>query len=162
MKVRLFLVLVLILILVAPAFALFHTPPPSTYQSPASGSSVVVIAREDYIYARVILTIQPDGQNQTATLTFPNATAVTITNRQTETIVLPNTIYFSTYDTGIYGDGYHVYGNQPLDVSLLTGENATNFLTSYSGPVPLQGIRLYYVAVDGEAMISTQVLAVSL
>ena len=164
MKFRLLLVLILILILVAPTLALFHAPPPSVYQTTASGgSSVVVIAREDYVYARVVVTIQPDGLNQTAAITFPNGTAVTITNKWTETIVLPNTIYFSPENNGIDGPGYHVYGSQPLDVEFLSGQNATNFLgPSQPSQVPVKGIDVYYIAIDGQAMVTTQVLGVSL
>jgi hypothetical protein len=161
MRIRWLLVLVLILILIAPTLTLFQSPPPYSYQTSASGSSVVVIAKEDYVYARVLITIQPDGINQMATVTFPNGTSTTITGSHTESIVLPNTIYYTFSDVATSGEGYFVSGGHPLDVTVLTGENATNFLL-FDAPVPISGIHVFHLVVDGAVMVQTQVLGVSL
>jgi len=163
MRTRWVLVLVLILLLVAPTLTLFQSPPPSFYQTGDSGSSVLVIAREDYVYVRVLVTIQPDGVNQSASVTFPNGTSTTVQGAaRTESIVLPNTVYYTFEDVGTSGEGYTVFGNHPLDVAFLTGQNATEFLTYDAAPVPAKGIHVFYLVIDGAAMVSTRVLGVSL
>ncbi len=162
MRIRWLLVLILILVLIAPTLSLFQSPAPSFYQTGASGSSVIVIAKEDYVYARVQITIQPNSLNQSATVTFPNGTSTNIEGSRTESIVLPNTIYYTFEGVGTSGEGYSVYGNHPLDVSLLSGQNATQFLTYNAALVPAKGIHVFYLVIDGEAMVSISVLGVSL
>jgi len=163
MRVRWLLVLILILVLVAPTLSLFQSPQPSFYQTGNSGTSVLVIAKEDYVYARVLITIQPDGVNQSASVTFPNGTSTTIQGvTRTETIVLTNTIYYTFEDVGTSGEGYSVYGNHPLDASVLTGQNATDFLTYNAILVPIKGIHVFYLVINGAAMVSVRVLGVSL
>lgn len=162
MKIRGLLVLVLVLTLLAPTLTLFQAPPPALYQTSASGSSVIVIAKEDYVYARVLIMIQPDGLNQTSTLTFPNGTSITIEGPRTESIVLPNIIYYTLEDVGTSGEGYSVLGSHPLDVSVLSGQNATNFLLFDSAQVPFKGIHVFYLVINGAAMVQTSVLGMSL
>ncbi|MGA2665498.1 MAG: hypothetical protein ABSF83_11180 [Nitrososphaerales archaeon] len=164
MRVRWLLVLVLILLLVAPTLTLFQSPPPSFYQTGGSGTSVLVVAKEDFVYARVLVTIQPDGVNQSVSVTFPNGTSTTIQEgaARTETFVLPNTIYYTFRDVATSGEGYSVSGGQPLDVVVLTGQNATEFLTFDDATVPIQGIHVFYFAINGAAMVSTRVLGASL
>ncbi len=162
MRIRWLLVLILILVLIAPTLSLFQAPAPSFYQTGGSGSSVIVIAKEDYVYARVQITIQPNGLNQTATVRFPNGTSTTIGGSHTETIALPNTIYYTFMDVGTGGEGYSVSGNHPLDVSFLGGQNATQFLTYNDALVPAKGIHVFYLVIDGAAMVSIRVLGVSL
>ena len=123
---------------------------------------VIIIAKEDYVYARALITIQPDGLNQSVSVTFPNGTSTTIEGLRTESIVLPNTIYYTFVDVGTSGEGYSVYGNHPLDVTFLSGQNATNFLTYNSSLVPAKGIHVFYLVIDGSAMVSVRVLGVSL
>lgn len=112
---------------------------------------------------RVLITIQPDGVNQSASVTFPNGTSTTIQGvTRSESIVLPNTIYYTFEDVGTSGEGYSVYGNHPLDASVLTGQNATDFLTFNAIPVPIKGIHVFYLVINGAAMVSVRVLGVSL
>ncbi len=163
MRIRWLLVLILVLVLVIPSLSLFQSPVPVSYHTgDASGSSVIIIAKEDYVYARALITIQPDGLNQSVSVTFPNGTSTTIEGLRTESIVLPNTIYYTFVDVGTSGEGYSVYGNHPLDVTFLSGQNATNFLTYNSSLVPAKGIHVFYLVIDGSAMVSVRVLGVSL
>ena len=162
MRIRWLLVLILVLLVVAPTLSLFQSPIPVSYQAPESGSSVIIIAKEDYVYARVLITIQPNGLNQSASVTFPNGTSTTIQGSHTESIVLPNTIYYTFEDVGTSGEGYSVYGNHPLDVSFLSGQNATNFLTFNASLVPAKGIHVFYLVIDGAVMVSVRALGVSL
>jgi hypothetical protein len=162
MRIRWLLVLILILILIAPTLSLFQSPVPISYETGPSGSSVLVIAKEDYVYARVLVTIQPNGLNQSVSVTFPNGTSTTIQGSHTESIVLPNTIYYTSEDVGTSGEGYSVYGNHPLDVSFLSGQNATDFLMFNAILVPFKGIHVFYFVIDGPAMVSVRALGVSL
>jgi hypothetical protein len=47
-------------------------------------------------------------------------------------------------------------------VTVLTGENATNFLDFDTSQTPANGIHVFYLVVDGAAMVQTRVLGVSL
>jgi len=170
MKIRGLMVLILILVLVTPTLSLFQSSPPDNYQTGPSGNSVVIIAKEDYVYARVLVTIQPDlgiGQNP-VTVTFPNGTSVAITDSRTETIVLPNTVYYTfssdrfPSEVSASGQGFSVSSGHPLDVSLQSGQNATEFLTYASSPVPIEGIHVFYLVINGTAEVQLQALGVSL
>jgi hypothetical protein len=164
MKIRGLMVLILILILVAPTLSLFQSGPPDNYQTGVSGRSVVIIAKEDFMYARVLITIQPDfgiGQNP-VTVTFPNGTSVAITDSQTETVVLPNTVYYTFSSVAASGQGFSVSSGHPLDVSLQSGQNATQFLILASSPVPIEGIHVFYMLINGTAEVRLQALGVSL
>ena len=158
------MVLILVLIVVTPTLTLFQGAPPVSYQTGISGSSVVVIAKEDYVYARVLLTIQPDsgeGANS-VTVTFPNGTSVAITGSRTESIVLPNSIYYSFSSVAASGQGFSVSSGHPLDVSLQSGQNATDFLQFGSAQVPIGGIHVFHLLIDGFATVEVQALGASL
>jgi hypothetical protein len=164
MKIRGLMVLILILVLVAPTLSLFQSSPPDNYQAGISGNSVVIIAKEDYVYARVLITIQPDlgiGENP-VTVTFPNGTSIAITGSQTEAIVLPNTVYYSFSSVTTDGQGFSVSSGHPLDVSLQSGQNATQFLLYASSPVPIEGIHVFHLLINGTAEVQLQALGVSL
>jgi len=164
MKIRGLMVLILILILVAPTLSLFQSSPPDNYQTGVSGNSVVIIAKEDYVYARILITIQPDlgiGENPVM-VTFPNGTSIAITGSQTEAIVLPSTVYYSFSSVETSGQGFSVSSGHPLDVSLQSGQNATQFLLFSSSPVPIQGIHVFHLLINGTAEVQLQALGVSL
>jgi hypothetical protein len=160
-KIRGLLVLVIILIVIAPTLSLFETSPPSDYQT-LSGNSVIVVAKEDYVYARVLITIQPDfglGGNP-VTLTYPNGTISTVTGARTESIAFPNTEYYTFSSNGAGGPGYVVSSAHPLYVALLTGQNATEFLEDENSD--FQGVSVFHVLINGTASFELQELGVSL
>jgi hypothetical protein len=165
MKIRGLMVLVLILVLVTPTLSLFQSTAPVSYQTGASGgSSVIIIAKEDYVYARVLITIQPDSgyAGNVVTMTFPNGTTIAITGPHTEAIVLPNTIYYSFSSVAAGGQGFSVSSGHPLDVSLQSGQNATDFLLYGSSQVPIEGIHVFSLLINGTATVEVQELGVSL
>ena len=68
----------------------------------------------------------PAGENQTSTLTFPNGTSATLQGVRTVSRVSPTRFYYTFSSVGVAGQGFSVFGSHPLDVNVLTGQNATD------------------------------------
>jgi len=169
MKLRGLLLLLLLLAVLLPMTSAFHYASVPNFGYAGIGSSVVVVAKEDYIYARIQIVVQPlenntnvlihGGLAQTVGFTYPNGTTVTVTRPTTFTIILPNSAFFGeavSWETGQISIGP---GN-PLGISVLTGQNATAFdMTKLSPP---QGVEITQCSVSGDYDLSVQALGVSL
>src|ERR1035438_826746 len=100
MKLRGLLVLLLLLAIMLPLTTLFQSTNVPESGHAGIGNSIVVVAKENYVYARVQIVVQPlnvlvqGGQIQPAMFTFPNGTSVTVTKPTTFTIILPNEVFF--------------------------------------------------------------------
>lgn len=161
MNVRGLLVLVVILILVSPSLLLFLSVPSTQYQSGVAGNSVIVIAKEDYVYVRVLITIQPN-MGTPVQFTFPNGTSTLIPYGgayQTETVVLPNTVFYSFSSNSAAGPGYDVSPSHALDISF---QNSTAIPVSGALNEEISGIHVFEVLINGSAFVSVQALGVSL
>ncbi|MGP8125910.1 MAG: hypothetical protein ACLQEQ_08650 [Nitrososphaerales archaeon] len=164
MKLKGLLLLLLLLAVLLPLTAIFQSASVTETGYAGIGNSVVVVAKESYVYARVQILVQPlvnntnvvvyGGQIQPARFTFPNGTSVTVTKPTTFTIVLSNDAFIGAPATWATGPGYTVSPGSPLSVQVLSGQNAT------SNSIP--GIDMFHYTVSGDYELSVQALGVSL
>jgi hypothetical protein len=164
MKLRGLLVLLLLLAIMLPLTTLFQSTNVPESGHAGIGNSIVVVAKENYVYARVQIVVQPlnvlvqGGQIQPAMFTFPNGTSVTVTKPTTFTIILPNEVFFMPSSVGAAGPGYNVDSGQPLSVQVLNDQNATSIPTI--GGIPEIDVVQY--TVSGDYQLSVLALGVSL
>jgi hypothetical protein len=168
MKLRGLLPLLLLLAILLPLTTLFQSTSVSESGHAGIGNSVVVVAKENYVYARVQIVVQPlengtnvivhGGPTLPVTFTFPNGTSVKVTKPTTFTIILSNEVFFTLGSVGAGGPGYNVGPGQPLSVEVLNDQNATS--NSIIGGIP--GIDILQYAVSGDYQLSVSALGVSL
>jgi len=171
LRVRTVLILLLILALILPISYSFY--PSAGYGfafQNGTTPSVVLVLKESYILARVQITIDPQvgvqvrSQNGTtitlspsASVQFENDTTVILTNPETFSFVLPNTVTFSLVRAGTSGPGFNIDASNPIAGTVLTG-NDTQDLGGWQG---LTGIDTFYLKVTGYAQVSFTALGVS-
>jgi hypothetical protein len=167
MRGRNLLVLLLILVvLLAAQWQFSSLTPGTTYVTPGSGTSVLVVAKANYVFARLHVEVQAFGsspygnQSQPVTLTFPNGTEVQITGTREFDMVLTNSVYYTFTSFGASGGGYSVSSSEPLSVDFLTGQNATSALTF--APSGIEGIDVYQFLITGDALIQVNCMWVRL
>jgi hypothetical protein len=96
MKIPGLLALVLLLLVLSSSLSLFVVPNQVFNQVSGGAPSLVVFGKQDYVYARVQLTITPFlAGNQQLSIYLPDGTSRQITSTTTINIVYPNTIYYS-------------------------------------------------------------------
>jgi len=166
-KIKGLLILLLVLALLLPLSSLFHTASVPSAESIGIGQNVIVVAKEDNVFARVSITVQPlvngsgvieyGGPFHPGVITFQNGTSITVTTPRTFLITLPNTglvVLGGTYASGL---GYDVSPSNPLSLQVLSDQNATLLL---GGPIP--GIQVYEFTLTGDIQFSAQALGVVL
>jgi len=171
MKIRTMLILVLVMILIAPILSSFYFTQFEgfSYQTGTSSGSVLVVMKEDYIYARVQVTISPyqnvvlESQNgttkevsETVTLQFENGTTRTISSQTTLSFILPNSVVLSLTRAGVGGPGFSVDPSNPIAGSLLTG----NDTQALPGLIGISGIDTFYLLINGDAQVSVAALGI--
>ncbi len=151
--------MLLVLLIMLPALSIFHAVSTSSPVFTGSqGQSYVLVAKEDYVYARVYLQVEPAG-NGSVGVDF-DGTSYSINRTTTLTFVLANQIYYSFSQNGVAGEGYQVSSSEPLALGSITGPNATEGL--YLQAVPAQGVHLYWITIRGLALVSVQAFGISL
>jgi hypothetical protein len=168
MRLRGLLLLLLLLAILLPLTTLFQSTNVPESGHAGIGNSVVVVAKENYVYARVQIVVQPlengtnvivsGGQTQPVTFTFPNGTSVMVTKSTTFTIILSNEVFFTLGSVSAGGPGYNVGPAQPLSVQVADNQNATS--NSIIGGIP--GIDILQYTVSGDYQLSVSALGVSL
>jgi hypothetical protein len=168
MKLRGLLLLLLLLAILLPLTTLFQSTNVPESGHAGIGNSVVVVARENYVYARVQIVVQPlengtnviisGGQTQPVTFTFPNGTSVIVTKPTTFTFILSNEVFFTLGSVSAGGPGYNVGPAQTLSVQVVDNQNAT--ASSIIGGIP--GIDILQYTVSGDYQLSVSALGVSL
>lgn len=167
MKLRGLLLLLLLLAILIPLTSLFQSASVPEFGYSGIGNSVVVVAKENYVYARVQITVQPfvNGTNlmvygggiQPALFTFPNGTSVTVTKPTTFTIILSNEAFIGQASSAS-GPGYDISPGSPLSVQVLSNQNATS--NSIIGGMP--GISIFQYTLSGDYELSVQAFGMSL
>lgn len=167
MKLKGLLLLLLLLALLFPLSTLFSSASVPDSQYVGIGNSVVVVAKENYVYARVEITVQPLANNtgvvvvgeplEPVILTLPNGTAIKVTKDTTYTFILPNGV-LSNPAVGAAGPGYDVSPSSPLSVQFVSGQSAT--YAEIGGPIP--GINIIQYTLSGDYGVSVSALGVSL
>lgn len=167
MKLKGLLLLLLLLALLLPLTSLFTSTniPESGYAG--IGNSVVVVAKESYVYARVQIEVQPfanntnvvvyGGQIEPTRFTFPNGTSVMVKRATTFVVILINTAFIG-YTSSASGLGYSITRSTPLSVQVLSGQNSTSI--PVLGNIP--GIDIFQYAVSGDYELSVQVFGMAL
>jgi hypothetical protein len=167
-KLRGLLLLLLLLAILLPLTSMFHSVsvPQSGYVG--IGNSVVTVAKENYVFARVQIYVQPlvnntnvvvhGGQLQPVRFTYSNGTSVMVTQPTTFTIILSNTAWIGELAPQAVGPDYNVSPGSPLSVQVLSGQNATSSLAV--GGVP--GIDMFQYTLSGDYEFSVQALGMSL
>jgi len=168
MKLRGLLLLLLLLAILLPLTTLFQSKNVPESGHAGIGNSVVVVAKENYVFARVQIVVQPlengtnvivhGGQTQPVTFTFPNGTSVMVTKPTTFTFILSNEVFFTIGSVGAGGPGYNLGPGQPLSVQVVDNQNATS--NSIIGGIP--GIDILQYTVSGDYQLSVSALGVSL
>ena len=166
MKLKGLLLLLLLLAILLPVTTMFSSASVLGPPSLGIGSSVVVIAKESYVYVRVELVVQPLVNNTNLvvhggtlvppTLTFPNGTTVVVTEPTTFTIILPNSVLIG-FAGEAEGPGYDVTYSQPVSLQILSNQNATSAPLS-SG---LPGLEIFQYTLTGDYEVSVSALGVS-
>jgi hypothetical protein len=167
MKLKGLLLLLLLLAIMLPLTSVFHSVSVSESGYSGIGNTVVVVAKESYVYARIQIVVQPfenntnvvvyGGQIQPVTFTYPNGTSTTVTQPRTFTVILSNEVFIDELAPGAGGPGYNVSPSNPLSVQVLSGQNAA------SGPaLGVSGIDMYQYTLTGDFELSVQALGVSL
>lgn len=174
MKLRGLLLLLLLLAILLPLGSLFHSADLPEAGYVGTGSLVVVVAKESYVYARLQIVVQPmengpqgipeasgaatQGLVQPTEFTFPNGTSVAVTQTTTFTIILSNNAFIGesvSWETGQIS----VSPGSPLSISVLNGQNATSSSAVLGQP---NGIDVFEYRVSGDYDLSAQALGVSL
>jgi hypothetical protein len=166
-KLKVLLLLLLLLAILLPLSSAFQSTNVSQFGYSGIGSSVLVVAKESNVYARIEMTVQPlvnntgvvvnGGSIQPVTLTFPNGTAITVTKTTTFNIILSDHGFFN-FGTYASGPGYDVSPSHSLSLQVLNGQNAT--FGSIIGGIP--GVDVSQYTLNGDYQLSVQALGVSL
>jgi hypothetical protein len=180
MKTKVVLGLVLLLVVLVASFNLFYVSPGSGNVTSTGAPILVVVAKQDYFYARVELTIHPYLiGNQQLTLRFPNGTVQSLTTVTTVDIVLPNSIYyrFGEVSSGAPActaigraepncvtlaapgtvEGCGTSSSEPIGFCVLSVANATaSYATEYA---PTDGIHAYQYLINGTGSADVEITA---
>jgi hypothetical protein len=167
MKTRGLLVLLLILAALIAATSAFQSASVPYASFAGTGQNVVVVAKEDYVFAKVLIEVQPlanesgvlvQGPSTPPTVTFPNGTSRTVTAAATFVLTIPNSaaIPFQAYSAS--GEGFSISPSSPVSVQFLSAVNST--VPAYYQGIP--GIHVFLYQFSGDATISVQVWGVSL
>jgi len=166
MKLKGLLVVLLILTLLLPLSSIFQSASIPYASFAGSGQNIVVVAKEDYVFARVVITVQPlaiapgvqiTGGSALPAITLPNGTTRQISAETTFVFTLPNSIVFPLIQSSASGPGYQVSPASPVSAQLLSGQNST---LGTDNSIP--GIHVYQYVLTGDATITVNVLGVSL
>ena len=165
MKLRGLFILLLVLAILLPVSSIFQSASVPYAAFSGTGQNVVVVAKEDYVFARVVINIEPfvNGSNVVVNggsilptaITFPNGTTRQVPVATTFVLTLPNSavLPFSGYSAS--GPGYRVSPATPVSAQILEGQNSTTGLD-----LP-PGIHVYQYVVTGDAEVTVQVLGMS-
>jgi hypothetical protein len=166
MKLKGLLVVLLILAILLPLSSIFQSASIPYASFAGSGQNVVVVAKEDYVFAKVVITVQPlastpnvqvTGGSVLPAITFPNGTTRQVPADTTFVLTLPNTAVFPFLQGSASGPGYQVSPGTPVSVQLLSGQNST---LAIDNSIP--GIHVFQYVLTGDATITVNVLGVSL
>jgi len=166
MKLKGLLVVLLVLTVLLPLSFIFQSASIPYASFAGSGQNVVIVAKEDYVFARVVITVQPlasapgvqiSGGSVFPAITFPNGTTRQVPVTTTFVFTLPNSMVFPLGQSSASGPGYQVSPESPVSAQLLSGQNST---LGIDNSIP--GIHVYQYLLTGDATISVNVLGVSL
>lgn len=150
-------VLLALVVIVASQVAVLSSFQSINTNTPASGSTAVVISKASYASLRVEISII--SQSKTTTLIFPNGTQIEIpaVNHYKFSVILPS----SGPSIGSFSsqlEGSNISDNHPIDVEFLS--NSTVFQNSYYSidwkAQPYSRISVYWFTLQGNAMVSIQ------
>jgi hypothetical protein len=166
MKIRGLLILLLVLAILLPLSSMFQSASVPYAAFAGTGQNVVVVAKEEYVFARVVITVQPlanvsnvqtsGGPLPTPSITFPNGTTRQVPATTTFILTLPNSASFPLQYSAS-GPGFQVSPGTPVSAQILSGENSTLGVN-----LQVPGIQVYQYILTGDAEISVHVLGVSL
>jgi len=164
-KVRGLLVVILVLAILLPISSIFQSAYLPSVAFAGIGQNVVVVAKEDNVYARLLLTVQPLGNEsnvtvvggsfQPPTLVFPNGTSRQVNSTTTFSMTLPNRVVFLFGAVSASGPGFSLSPSSPISVQFLGNQN----FTSFPG-VSIPGVEVFPFTISGDAQITAQLLGV--
>lgn len=136
----------------------------NSYDLSTFNRSLIVISKQEYVYARVDVTIGlpvsvATGQPVHVTLIFPNGTQTNITADYRAQLVFPsNGNFFGNAAEG--GMGVNISQDHPLDAEVVSNISSMN-LSPNGTPVSglyssLYGIQVYWIEVVGQAEVTIQ------
>ena len=167
MKLRGLLVVLLVLAVLLVASTSFQSASVPYASFAGIGQNVVVVAKENYVFARVAITVQPlasvanvniTGGSVLPSITFPNGTTLQVPVTTTFVLTLPNSVIFPFLSqSGASGPGFQISPSSPLSAQLLSDQNST---LGVDNSIP--GIQVYQYILTGDATISVYVSGVSL
>jgi len=170
MKLRGLLAVLLVLAILFPLSSIFQSASIPYASFAGSGQNVVVVAKEDYVFARVVITVQPlandpgvqiTGGSNLPAITFPNGTTRQVPAETTFVFTLPNVSVFPLSQTYASGPGYQISPESPVSAQLLSGENSTLGMDNLiDNSIP--GIHVYQYVLTGDATVTVNVFGVSL
>ena len=176
MKLRALLVVLLILTIMLPLSFIFQSASIPYASFAGTGQNVVVVAKEDYVFARVVITVQPlanipgvqiTGGSVLPAITFPNGTTRQVPVETTFVFTLPNSLALPLSQSSASGPGYQVSPESPVSVQMLSGQPPVSAQSSSGENATLgvlfsaPGIHVYLYTLTGDATISVNVLGVS-
>src|SRR5579875_127705 len=158
---------VLIVIIAFELFglSLFHTvsfqlntadlgPPP---QGETVQSSLVTVAKWDFVYASVHINIVPSGPVR---LQFPNGTLINLTGSDNLNFVMPSSGGIPLAGT-LGAAGFYLDQSQPIAASVSPGLTYSNY-DNYYGNLDLSGVDIYSFFVLGNATVTINIYGASL
>jgi len=189
MKMKGLLALILLLLVLLSSLSLFAVPNQSFSTIAGGAPMLVVFAKQDYVYARVQLSLTPFlSGNQQLNIVLPNGTSRPITRTTTIDLAYPNTIYYnSMISTGGAGPCIaigaaapqaagcvHVPGSNETSTDCSVSPSRPICLTAFSvdrpsssyatSYVPWQGVHTYQYLINGTGSfdLSLQTWGISL
>ena len=167
MKAKGLLVLLLVLAALIAATSAFHGASLPYASFAGTGQNVVVVAKEDYVFARILITVGPmadesnvavQGASTQPVITFPNGTSRMVSAPTTFVLTIPNSVVlpFGAYSAS--GEGFNISPSSPVSVQFLSAGNSTSS-AFYQG---IPGVHVFLYEFSGDATISVQVWGVSL
>jgi len=167
MKLKGLLVVFLVLAILLPLTSIFQSASIPYAAFSGTGQNTVVVAKEDYVFASILITVQPLGNVSNVqvvggpllppAITLPNGTTLQVSESMTFVFTLPNTVAFPLLQYSASGPGYQVSPASPVSAQILSGQNSTVGI-----PSSIPGIHVYQYTVTGDAVITVHVLGVSL
>ena len=170
MKIKGLLVILLVLAVLLIGSTAFQSASIPYASFAGIGQNVVVVAKEDYVFARVAIEVQPLSSSPNVQITggstlpaiiLPNGTTIQVPVARTFVFTLPYSVALPLTQTSASGPGYQVSPGSPLSAQLLSGQNATQAAMATLG-ISVPGIGIYEYVLTGDATISVYVEGISL
>jgi len=127
----------------------------------ATNVSVVDITKQNYVYARLIVSVTPSAN--ITIVTFPNGTQATVSPFQTEsfTIVMPRTGDIFGND-GAAVNGLSVSESQPLAADVMSNYTSSSANVDVTPLTNIPNFDVYLLIINGYADVNIQGYAIAI